>query len=134
MRRGRAWSVAAILVCIVAVSCSGETVVQPKPGRWQGEESSFTVLEDGTITQFRFDTPTCEIELDDATAIESDEVTSFFRVNPEQVYAGGTDFSARAEFDSETSSSGTYNIEICGDMRSLSPPTDVTWTAEWQSP
>ena len=61
-----------------------------------------------------------------------------FAINPEGVLEGpdvgaGTDFSAKAEFDSETTLSGTYTVQLCGGSI-LFGQADVAWSAEWQEP
>jgi hypothetical protein len=125
------------LSALILVGCGGSS--QPRVGHWEGEAVSFTVTDEGTITEFEITVGNCQVTVDDEIAIDFGGSLGAFTINPEGVLMGGnaetaTDFSAEAKFDSETALSGTYSYRICGGFMNLSEPTDVAWTAEWQEP
>jgi hypothetical protein len=125
------------LAALMLVGCAGSS--KPRVGHWEGEEVSFTVTEEGTITEFEITVGNCQVTVDDEIAVDFSDSLGSFTINPEGVLIGdsaetATDFSAEARFDSEATLSGTYSYGICGGFMNLSKPTDVAWTAEWQEP
>jgi hypothetical protein len=109
----------------------------PKPGHWEGDKVSFTVTEEGTITEFEITVNMCLITVDDEIPIDSNDLFGSFAINPEGVLQGdvatGADFTTEANFESETTLSGIYSVQICGGSI-LFGATDIAWTAEWQGP
>ncbi len=127
------------LAALVLIGCAGTGASRPRVGPWEGEKVSFTVTEEGTITEFEITVGTCLVTVDDEISIDFTDSFGSFIINPEGVLRGSnaktaTDFSAEAKFDSETTLSGTYSYEICGGFMNLSSPTDVAWAAEWRGP
>lgn len=110
----------------------------PKLGQWNGDDLSFVVAKEGTITEFEITVGDCQVTLSEEIFIDPNGSFGSFTINPEGVLQGSsaetaTDFRAEAEFQSETTLSGTYSVQICGGWMFLSS-SDVAWTAEWQSP
>ena len=112
-------------------------IPEPKSGHWKGNQVSFTVTKEGTITEFEITVTMCQITVDDEIPIDSNDLFGSFAINPEGVLQGdvatGTDFVAEANFEGETTLSGTYSVQICGGSI-LFGSTDIAWTAEWQGP
>ena len=110
----------------------------PKIGRWMGSNQiSFTVTSDGTVIDFKIKLGSCTVTSMEEFPIVPDEKFGTFAINPDKVFQGndietGSDFSAIASFESDTTASGTYFVQICGGMMFLSGGNS-TWTAEWQA-
>ncbi|MCB9078510.1 MAG: hypothetical protein H6631_13000 [Anaerolineaceae bacterium] len=108
---------------------------EPKSGHWKGKNVSFVVTTAGTITEFEITVNNCLITIDDEISIVSNDLFGSFSINPEGTLQGdvatGADFTTKANFESETTLSGTYSVQICGGSI-LFGSTDVEWAAEWQ--
>lgn len=111
----------------------------PRPGHWTGDHGiSFTVTENGTISEFRIALGDCVITSGEELSVAADDKIGTFVLNPERVFQGsdassGSDFSAEGIFQSETAVSGTYFVQICGGMLFFNA-ANTRWSGEWQSP
>jgi hypothetical protein len=111
----------------------------PKAGFWEGEDVSFTVTKDGLIKEFEFmvgGSSGCRVTTEDELPIMFNDVVGSFNINPEGVTRGNsfetaTDFKADATFDTETTLSGMYSVQLCGGSLFFNQ-IDIAWSAEWQ--
>ena len=125
---------------LVPPTATPTLVPGPKTGSWEGENVSFTVTEQGTISDFKITVDNCQVNVNEEIVVESTDSLNSFVINPEGTLSGNfddaslTDFSASAQFDSEASVNGTYNWKTCGNMHNLSGGSEGSWTAQWQQP